>query len=386
MSLVLANGEPVESGTIRLPRVGAWHADLVVLRETAEAIEGRVEIRIGEALSFVGTARRSGPDRGVVHVRVVGGAGGLATELGPKAYQGVPLQLPLQDLAGETGEMLSPASSPDLLGIVLPYWARPAGPAGRALVALLAAASDGAWRVLADGTLWVGRETWPPAVLDGLEYSTLSQAPQFGTAEIAALDPRVFPGETLSGRRVSVVEHRFSPAGIRTTLQLEDASLGILDRVKEAIGAYVRTLFARIDFFAGYWCRVVAQNADGSLELLPDDARIPGHSNVPIRYPIPGMKLSVAPGARALLEFAAGDPSKPFVSAFESGTATKLEVTATEVDVTAPTVNVTATTVTVNGGLFPVAKEGSPLTGTAGPFALSGTVAVGGGSAGVRVP
>jgi hypothetical protein len=97
-----------------------------------------------------------------------------------------------------------------------------------------------------------------------------------------------------------------------------------LDRAKAAFDACVRGVFSRLDYFAGYWCRVVGQNADGSLELQPDDARLPPLSGMPIRYGVPGVTAKVPPGARCLLEFAGGDPTKPFVSTWEPGTVVEI--------------------------------------------------------------
>lgn len=159
-----------------------------------------------------------------------------------------------------------------------------------------------------------------------------------------------------------------------------------LDRMKAALAAYVRSLFAGLDYYASYPAKVVAQNADGTLELQPDDPRIPGLSNVPIRYGVPGVKATVASGARILLGFAGGDPGKPQAELWESASVTRLQVDATTIEVNGMAVQVTASAVTILGGTFPVAKEGSPLTGTAGPYAISGTVAVGGGSQNVKVP
>jgi len=73
---------------------------------------------------------------------------------------------------------------------------------------------------------------------------------------------------------------------------------------------------ARVDFFAAYPSRVVVQNADGTLDVLPDDPRIPSKAAVPIRS-LPGVTLKVTPGARVLLGFEDGDPKKPIATLWE---------------------------------------------------------------------
>jgi hypothetical protein len=101
-----------------------------------------------------------------------------------------------------------------------------------------------------------------------------------------------------------------------------------LDRLKESIVAIVRSVFPSIDALALYPAKVLGQNGDGSLELQPDDARIAGLSNVPIRYGVPGVKATIASGARVLLGFEGGDRSKPVATLWESASVTRLVVSA----------------------------------------------------------
>jgi hypothetical protein len=92
------------------------------------------------------------------------------------------------------------------------------------------------------------------------------------------------------------------------------------DRFKTSLASVLEQLVgARLDYLARYPARVVSQ--DGTkLELLPDDSRVPGIKGVPIRVGLPGLVLTVPPGARVLLAFEAGDPSKPVAEIWESGT------------------------------------------------------------------
>jgi hypothetical protein len=95
------------------------------------------------------------------------------------------------------------------------------------------------------------------------------------------------------------------------------------DRAKSGLTAFIRRVVGldivgpRIDFLAWYPCKVVSQNSDGTLELQPDDSRLPGYSKVPIRYGVPGITATVSNGARALLTFAGADPQKPIVVGWE---------------------------------------------------------------------
>ena len=85
MALLTLNGAPVISATIGAPLVGAWTAEVAV--DSQEPPTGAVTLQTanGEAV-WRGVAHRAGMARGAALVRVIGGAGGLARELAPKAY------------------------------------------------------------------------------------------------------------------------------------------------------------------------------------------------------------------------------------------------------------------------------------------------------------
>ena len=83
----------------------------------------------------------------------------------------------------------------------------------------------------------------------------------------------------------------------------------------------VRAIMRDTLYHAQYICTVQSQDADGNLDLLPDDERIRGTglSRVPIRYGIPGVTARVVAGARVTLAFEAGDPSRPFAALWDPG-------------------------------------------------------------------
>ena len=99
--------------------------------------------------------------------------------------------------------------------------------------------------------------------------------------------------------------------------------MNLSDRLKAAITAFVSQLTAKYDYAAKYAHTVVAQNADGTLELKPDSPNLPGLSNVPIRS-LPGLAIKVSPGARVSVEFDGMDPSKPYATTWDQGGLTSL--------------------------------------------------------------
>lgn len=131
-----------------------------------------------------------------------------------------------------------------------------------------------------------------------------------------------------------------------------------VDRVKSGLVSFIRrTLGAfiinRVDYLAVYSCKVISQNGDGSLDLVADDNRVGTFTHVPIRYGVPGISVTVPAGSRCYLTFGNGDPSKPIVVDWESGTilTTNINCSGTiNINCGTGTVNITGGTVNINGG------------------------------------
>lgn len=220
MSLATANGVPVIRAVLALPRVGAWHADLEIDSEDASPFGTQIALSIGDgALSFQGSARRGGAYGGRVLVRMVGGAGGLGKVLDSKAYRQIPARIPLSDILDGAGEKLSGTADSGALGTELPFWSRPKGIAGIALANLLAELSA-TWRVLADGTIWVGSETWPAATVSNVTVT--HEAPDDGRIDFGSDLPSLLPGTTFRDRKVSRAVHHLDAKRVSTECWFED--------------------------------------------------------------------------------------------------------------------------------------------------------------------
>lgn len=148
----------------------------------------------------------------------------------------------------------------------------------------------------------------------------------------------------------------------------------------DALRAIVEGLVGpRLDHLALYPCTVIAQRADGTLDLQPDAARVPACAGVPIRHGLPGVTVTVPAGGRVLLGYAGGNPDLPFAALWEPGT---------------------VTAITVNGGTAKAARDGedvmssttmgawitavSTATGATPPTGAIG--AVSGGSDALKLP
>lgn len=212
MAEVRFNGSPVVRATISMPRHGAWIADVEVASPTAA--EGLCVIDV-EGMRFNGAIRRGGSFQNVCKYTVIGGTNGLRTQLPARFYADVPLSIPIRDLLSECSQPI--AASASVPATTLRKWARMASSGAAALEALLAVASA-SWRILDDGTIWYGAETWPDVTIAA---SVLDADPSVGWLQVATATPAFRPGTTWRGGRISYVVHKLAPSSSRTELWLE---------------------------------------------------------------------------------------------------------------------------------------------------------------------
>lgn len=216
MTRPTANGRTILNAQIFVPRRGVWQALVSVEAEDIADLVERVDLVFG-ATTWSGYARRSGLHHGRVQLLVVGGAGGLQRELEPRYYVDSEARVPLEDLMRECGEQLSGDVLPDVTSFMLARWTRGRGRGG-ALLSDLARVLGVEWRTLADGTVWLGAETWPDVELAA---DTVGEAPAHDQVDLAVDEPSLTAGVTLHGRHVSYVHHSIMPAAIRSAVWFE---------------------------------------------------------------------------------------------------------------------------------------------------------------------
>jgi hypothetical protein len=312
-----AAGRPVSpiSAELRMKRIGAWYCDLDLDQDTIET--GKVKFVLDD-IEFTGTAipEQSGIEGVRARCKVVGGNGRLSHQVSAHSYSGstgVKIGQVVRDILKDCGEDLSDLSDKETLEKKLPRWQIAGGTAEQALTKL-AEHTDSAWRVLRDGTVWFGEETWPEVEPDG---TLVSENWSSGSLILASDTPNMVPGTVYQGQRIERVTHRYGET-LRTEIETTSAST--------ALGKIRAQAKQEVDYSREWPCKVVKQNADGTLQLLPDDAVMRGAGrgldHVPIRYGMPGMKALISAGARCHLAFAAGDPSRPFVCSWEYDPAT----------------------------------------------------------------
>jgi hypothetical protein len=377
ITITPAGGAPVAVTALSLilPRVGMWTADVAL--DTDAGPTGACVLAL-DGLSWAGGVVRGAVVDGVWRGRLAG-APALLGAAPATALRGATLALVLRDLAGAVGVGL--ASDLGALDAAAPSWHRHEGQASQA-VADVARAAGYPWRVRADGLVWMGPETWPaftpPAAVD-----VLDELAEAGRLTLGGDTLGILPGQTLALRgrdpvRVGCVEHRATADDLQTVVLAEPTPTergGMLAAFERLLGRLSR----RVDYAALYPARVVAQRADGTLDLVPDSPRVAPCQGVPYRT-LRGLSVDVSAGARVLLGYEAGDPARPYALAWELGDASTVRVNGgtrsaardgDSVSVTLPI-----------GALIPPASPGGPLP--AAPLTLTGTITS--GTTALRLP
>lgn len=193
-------GVPVVQARLSLPLIGVWWADFVL--ETDDSVSGLVESAIGPWKMY-GTVLRWGTSDGSTVLRIKGGAGGMAKEVGPQAYYQPTFSVPLSDIMAKSGEALSSVADKTLQQQSLEAFHVQQTSCGKALKQLCDVFGAN-WRVLPNGTVWVGFEQWSEV---SVPAEVLSSSPQIDRISLNLNVPLVLPGNKLFGRKVSRVDY-----------------------------------------------------------------------------------------------------------------------------------------------------------------------------------
>jgi hypothetical protein len=317
MDLSIDN-KPVIQGRLQLPAKGPWWGEF-----TLDALEGfdvgqRVTVRSSGGLELAATVQRTELVDEVPHVRLVGGRGGLNRSIAAQWHTGPGLsaRTVLASWAEASGEQLSSTIAASVLNASIDRWVRSKGRSIDALDALTEALGV-TWRVLPDGTVWLGSDT--DTALDRFTYDVVARRVATGSVELAvdAPVPQLMPGRTFEGRKIGTVEYLLTPQKCRAVIALIASTEQ--DTLQELVTAMVRRALWRERYRGMFRAEVVAVQSDWSVDLRPANPEWPELTAVPVRSGSSGVKSKLSPGAKVAFEFEDADPMRPVVTMWEVG-------------------------------------------------------------------
>jgi hypothetical protein len=401
MSLVTVNDVGIIRGTITMPLVGVWAAELVIDQLDGTGFDAGTSVTIkGDSIQLSGTVvpDRTGSFLDAVHVRVLGGKAGMSKTSTPRSYvqPGAFVKDVLNGITTDSGESLSSSVSQSFLNTNLTAWSTLNQTINWNLRALLKwLGPDFSWRILDDGTLWMGAESWPQA---SGTIDIMSQRPSEGTFTLGCESPFILPGTSLDGvGNVARVEHQIDHNRIRSfvSIDLAEGDRGISGAIARMVAANT----AGFDYYALYQCKVVSQSADLSTVDISFDApnknKLAGLQRVPVRN-ASGIAIQFQQNATVLLGWDGGNPQAPYVSlGLSSDSPTLIKLNGGNLKNARVTDPLAVGTLTGQAGPYPVVftyvptqnvggvdTPGAPSSGPS--VNLAGIVSNGGGATGVK--
>lgn len=313
------NGAQVVGGSLLIPLVGVWTADLVLAGADPVLDVGPATVVIG-TLTLQGYVYRAAPYGGSIRARLVGGAGGWRNPVPPQGYGnpgGIRLSTVLGDVAAACGETIVVASDVNI-GSAFARAAFPTSVASDVLWQLLGLGFIPTWRVDVDGT--TKTDPWPATVI-GTPFMPTNQRPDEGLVEIATEDYASWlPGCSFSHPLLAStftsagVLYRWGDDGVMRFDVLTgtpDVNGVTGDRVLGPFQQMVERQVSPLRFFGRYEY-TISNPKPTSVDGTPTDTSLglPELQNVPIR----GSSLAsyVPPdGGLCEIQFVNGQPTRP---------------------------------------------------------------------------
>lgn len=300
-------GFQVVGGSLMVPMIGAWTADLQLA--TSNAVTGPVSVVIGN-LTLQGYVYRSEPYGGQTRARLVGGYGGWRTTIPDQGYgssSGVLLSHILGDAANACGERISLPKD----ATVGNAFVRVEGPASDVLWQCMSQGLISSWYVAPSGVTTMA--AWPVAQVQ-TPFTVTDQQPDTGLVEIATEDyVSWLPGCTFTAPQLT---GSYQNGGVVYTFDNEgkfrfQVLTGTTDRLLGPLRAFIASEVAPVRFFGRYAYSIsnpTTTTIDGS--PIDDTLGLPQLQNVPIAAD--SISVYTPPsGGTAHIQFVDGQPTQP---------------------------------------------------------------------------
>ena len=312
------NGESVIEGSLHVPNVGVWWADVVFEGEPSFEDSQSVTLNLGD-LALTGSVDPShngtfGQQR---RMRILAGAGGWGNLITAQHYHndaGVLSRAVADDAARLVGESLGAfAPAADKIGI---DYVRQAGPASRVLEEMIGGV---AWWVGYDGVTVVGERTTSEAPLDAYEVLEFSPAESLVTLGVDDLTKigigSVFSNGLDAPLTAFEIEVVISSERARVKVWGGGTATGRGRLTATLVSIFEAVLRRRL--FGKYRYRVVQMSADRvELQAVALAEGLPDVIPVAMKPGVSGAHAELTPGSVVLVEFTEGNRTLPLITAF----------------------------------------------------------------------
>ena len=354
----------VIEGSVMSPLYGVWTADLRIDQTGASLFPAGTSVTItslnGYSRTGVIDPTRTGSRNDAVHVRVIGGAGGMfkASKARSFVQPGAFVRDVVNGLLSDSGETIDSTASQAFLTQNLTAWSVLGGNSvARNLKALIKIAAPAYnWRILANGRMWIGQETWPTVQAT---YDIIDFDPTDASFFVGSESPFIVPGQNIPRvGNVSRVLDMIEGDHLRTQCYVDIP--GTVRGITDATQRMALQALPGVDYYALYICQVVSQSGT-SVDLNPVGARnqsmLGSLQRVPLRGTT-GVVPTMLPGSTVLLGWDGGNPQVPFaLGGFVGDTASAVAIKAAG----ATWVNASGSTLTlgINPAATPVLTVGA---------------------------
>jgi hypothetical protein len=363
---LLLNDTPLQLARATIPQHGVWEGFVTTTGALVLSKGSAVTLTLGD-LALSGYVVDGGPFPGAAEstYSIAGGAAGWTAKVQAKGHQvpqsvslpgggGVKLVDVVAALAADARERFDLTQIPPTATLG-DHWQRPEGIASAALSTIFPLASGG-WRVDPDGMARPGVR--PPAPLPrDLELVVEDADPGRRWARVSVRDDRLsalLPGAVVVAPNLAgpIVVGELTIRGEADSITAEVLGVG---GMVEMLVALVLAIVPP-PALAGEYRYQVADADMGAPNLTALVSSCPPTLSCAKVYGLPGVTATLAPGSVVLVSFQDGNPARPCVTGYVSGTPVALTLDA-------------ATTITAGAGGVPLVKDGPLQTAWGGLIA-----------------
>lgn len=206
------NGLALTEVELTLPLHGIPVADVLTDSPNETLVAGSPVTLLFGDLTIMGTVLRGNASFGTNRLRIAAGHGGIGRLATPQGWNDATYRQIAQTLLSSVGETLSPTATAPALAGLAQFWTVLAEPAGLALSRIVNALGL-QWRMLTDGTVWIGTDLFAPTVIAPSSATLIQTMPEQGRDWYGVDSPVLLPGSLFGGRRVSDVLYRLHRHG-----------------------------------------------------------------------------------------------------------------------------------------------------------------------------